>query len=100
MSQENVEVRARAWRNALHASVCDVLEPWATARSCERRAADLLAFNVVRVEEDPAMSVGSSRPSRIRHSPGSRTGAWTSISSMPPSRCGRSSRRRTGRPPA
>ncbi len=59
MSQENVEVRARAWRNALHASVCDVLEPWAhgtVVRATSRPT--YWAFNVVRVEEDPAMSVG------------------------------------------
>jgi GNAT superfamily N-acetyltransferase len=50
--------RARAWRNALHASVCDVLEPW--AHGTVVRATNLPTywdFNVVRVEEDPAMSV-------------------------------------------
>ena len=57
MSQENVEVRARAWRNALHASVCDVLEPWehgTVVRATSRPT--YWNFNVVRVEEDPAMS--------------------------------------------
>ena len=50
--------RARAWRDALHASVCDVLEPWAhgtVVRATSRPT--YWDFNVVRVEEDPAMSV-------------------------------------------
>ena len=50
--------RARAWRNARHASVCDVLEPWAhgtVVRATSRPT--YWDFNVVRVEEDPAMSV-------------------------------------------
>ena len=53
-----VEARARAWRNALHTSVCDVLEPWAhgtVVRATSRP--NYWDFNVVRVEEDPAMSV-------------------------------------------
>jgi GNAT superfamily N-acetyltransferase len=58
MSRENVEARARAWRNALHAAVCDVLEPWAhgtIVRATSRPT--YWDFNVVRVEEEPAMSV-------------------------------------------
>ena len=54
----DVADRARAWRNALHASVCDVLEPWAhgtVVRATSRPT--YWDFNVVRVEEDPAMSV-------------------------------------------
>jgi GNAT superfamily N-acetyltransferase len=50
--------RARAWRDALHASVCDVFEPWAhgtVVRATSRPT--YWDFNVVRVEEDPAMSV-------------------------------------------
>ena len=49
--------RARTWRDALHASVCDVLEPWAhgtVVRATSRPT--YWDFNVVRVEEDPAMS--------------------------------------------
>jgi GNAT superfamily N-acetyltransferase len=48
--------RARAWRHALHAAVCDVLRPWAhgtVARATHMP--DFFDLNVVRVEEDPAM---------------------------------------------
>src|SRR4051812_11314162 len=51
------EARARAWHHASHAAVCDVLEPWAhgtVARAA--RYPSYYDFNVVRVEEDPAMS--------------------------------------------
>ena len=50
--------RARHRRNALHASVCDLLEPW--THGTVVRATNhptLWDFNVVRVEEEPAMSV-------------------------------------------
>ena len=50
--------RARDWRHAAHAAVCDVLEPWAhgtVARAT--RYPSYYDFNVVRVERDPAMSV-------------------------------------------
>jgi len=53
-----VASRALAWRNAMHAAVCDVLEPWAhgtVARAT--RLATYYDFNLVRVEEDPAMGV-------------------------------------------
>lgn len=52
-----VAARARAWRNAVHASVCDVLEPWShgtVVRATSRPT--YWDFNAVRVEEDPAMS--------------------------------------------
>ena len=58
-SGENpVADRARAWRHAAHAAVCDVLEPWASrhGRACDPLPA-YYDFNVVRVEDDPAMSV-------------------------------------------
>jgi ribosomal protein S18 acetylase RimI-like enzyme len=51
--------RARAWRSAGLASVCDVLEPWehgTVARTT--RFPDYWDFNVVRVEDRPGMSVG------------------------------------------
>ena len=58
-SGENpVADRARAWRHAAHAAVCDRIEPW--AHGTIARATQLPAyydFNVVRVEDDPAMSV-------------------------------------------
>jgi len=49
--------RARAWHHARHA-VCDVVEPWAhgtVARAT--RYPDVYDLNVVRVEDDAAMSV-------------------------------------------
>ena len=50
--------RARAWHHAGHAAVCDVLEPWAHGTVVRAtRYPSYFAFNVVRVEEDPAMSV-------------------------------------------
>jgi GNAT superfamily N-acetyltransferase len=58
LPDDDVAVRARAWRDALHGSVCDVLEPWAhgtVVRATSRPT--YWDFNVVRVEEDPGMSV-------------------------------------------
>jgi GNAT superfamily N-acetyltransferase len=50
--------RARAWHHAAHAAVCDVLEPWAHGTVVRAtRYPSYFDFNVVRVEEDPAMSV-------------------------------------------
>ena len=58
LSDDDAAARARAWRDAAHAAVCDVLEPWShgtVVRATSRPS--YWAFNVVRVEEDPAMSV-------------------------------------------
>jgi len=50
--------RGRAWYHAAHAAVCDVLEPWAHGTVVRAtRYPSYYDFNVVRVEEDPAMSV-------------------------------------------
>jgi GNAT superfamily N-acetyltransferase len=50
--------RARAWYHAAHAAVCDVLEPWAHGTVVRAtRYPSYYDLNVVRVEEDPAMSV-------------------------------------------
>ena len=50
--------RARAWHHATHAAVCDVLEPWAHGTVVRAtRYPSYFTFNLVRVEEDPAMSV-------------------------------------------
>jgi ribosomal protein S18 acetylase RimI-like enzyme len=57
-SAGDVAARARAWRAATHAAVCDVLEPWAhgtVARAT--RYPRYFDFNVVRVEDDPAMDM-------------------------------------------
>jgi GNAT superfamily N-acetyltransferase len=54
----DVAARARAWRHATHAAVCDVLEPWAhgtVARAT--RYPGYYDFNVVRVEDDAALGV-------------------------------------------
>jgi GNAT superfamily N-acetyltransferase len=57
-SDDGAAARARVWRDALHASVCDVLEPWAHGRVVRATSRPTYwDFNVVRVEEDPSMSV-------------------------------------------
>jgi GNAT superfamily N-acetyltransferase len=56
--EDGAEARARAWHHAAHASVCDVLQPWAHGTVVRAsRYPSYYDFNVVRVEEDPAMSV-------------------------------------------
>jgi GNAT superfamily N-acetyltransferase len=53
-----VAARARAWRNAGQAAVCDVLEQWAHGTVVRAtRYPSYFDLNVVRVEECPAMSV-------------------------------------------
>jgi GNAT superfamily N-acetyltransferase len=56
--QDDLASRARAWRDAAYAAVCDVLEPWdhgTVARATHYPG--YYDFNVVRVEDDPAMSI-------------------------------------------
>jgi ribosomal protein S18 acetylase RimI-like enzyme len=58
LGNRDAAARARACRDAAHEAVCDVLEPWAhgtVARAT--RHPSYFDFNVVRVEDDPAMSV-------------------------------------------
>ena len=56
--QDDVATRARAWHHAAHAAVCDILEPWAHGTVVRAtRYPSYYDFNVVRVEDDPAMSV-------------------------------------------
>jgi ribosomal protein S18 acetylase RimI-like enzyme len=53
-----VAARARAWRTAALAAVCDVMEPWAhgtVARAS--RYPNYFDFNLVRVEDGPGMGV-------------------------------------------
>lgn len=57
-SESELAARALAWRRRSLAAVCDVIEPWAhgtVARAT--RYPDYFDFNVVVVEDDPAMSV-------------------------------------------
>ena len=50
--------RARAWHHARHAAVCDVARPWAHGTVVRAtRYPSYYDFNLVRVEDDPAMSV-------------------------------------------
>jgi ribosomal protein S18 acetylase RimI-like enzyme len=54
----DVAARARAWRSAAIAAVCDVIEPWehgTIARAT--RYPNYFDFNLVRVEHDPGMGV-------------------------------------------
>jgi ribosomal protein S18 acetylase RimI-like enzyme len=54
----DVAARARACRNATQAAICDVVEPWAHGTIVRAtRHPSYWDFNLVRVEEDPAMSV-------------------------------------------
>jgi ribosomal protein S18 acetylase RimI-like enzyme len=54
----DVAARARDWHHATHAAVCDVFEPWAHGTVVRAsRYPSYYDFNVVRVEEDPAMGV-------------------------------------------
>jgi GNAT superfamily N-acetyltransferase len=53
-----VAARALAWHHGAHAAVCDVLEPWAHGTIVRAtRYPSYFDFNVVRVEDDPSMSV-------------------------------------------
>ena len=53
-----VAARACDWHHAAQAAVCDVVEPWAHGTVVRAtRYPSYFDFNVVRVEEDPAMSV-------------------------------------------
>jgi ribosomal protein S18 acetylase RimI-like enzyme len=57
-SQDGAAARARAWNHDRHKAVCDVLEPWdhgTVARAT--RYPNYFHYNVVRVEDDPGMSV-------------------------------------------
>ena len=50
--------RARAWRDAVHRAVCDVVEPWEHGTVVRAtRYPSYYGFNVVRVEDDPGMTV-------------------------------------------
>jgi GNAT superfamily N-acetyltransferase len=58
LRDRDAAARTRAWRRAAHAAVCDVLEPWAHGTVVRAtRYPSYFDLNVVRVEEDPAMSV-------------------------------------------
>ena len=53
----NAAARARGWRHARQAAVCDVLEPWAHGTVVRAtRYPSYYDFNLVRVEEDPQMT--------------------------------------------
>ena len=55
---DDLASRARAWHHAGHAAVCDIVEPWAHGTIVRATPyPSYYDFNVVRVEEDPAMSV-------------------------------------------
>jgi ribosomal protein S18 acetylase RimI-like enzyme len=54
----DLAARARAWRDAGHAAVCDVLEPWGHGTVVRAtRYPSYFDFNLVRVEEDPGMGL-------------------------------------------
>jgi GNAT superfamily N-acetyltransferase len=58
LSSDDLADRARAWHHSGQAATCDVLEPWAHGTVVRAtRYPHYYDFNVVRVEEDPRMSV-------------------------------------------
>jgi ribosomal protein S18 acetylase RimI-like enzyme len=58
VSDNDVAARARACRNATHAAVCDVIEPWEHGTVVRAtRHPNYYDFNVVRVEDRPEMDV-------------------------------------------
>jgi ribosomal protein S18 acetylase RimI-like enzyme len=57
-SNADIEARARAWRDGAHAAVCDVIVPWAHGTIVRAtRHPTYYDYNLVRVEDDPGMSV-------------------------------------------
>jgi ribosomal protein S18 acetylase RimI-like enzyme len=57
-SNNELEARARAWRHGAHAAVCDVIKPWAHGTVVRAtRYPSYFDYNLVRVEEDPAMNL-------------------------------------------
>ncbi len=55
---DEVALRARDWHHSAHAAVCDVIEPWAHGTVVRAtRYPSYYDFNLVRVEDDPGMSV-------------------------------------------
>lgn len=53
----SVGARACAWRHSSIEAVCDVVEPWAHGTVLKAtRYADYYEYNLVRVEDDPALS--------------------------------------------
>jgi len=58
VTNRDLAERARAWHHAAHRAVCDVIEPWAYGTVVRAtRYPTYWNFNVVRVEEDPKLSV-------------------------------------------
>ena len=75
----DLAARARAWRTAQHAAVCDLVEPWAHGTVVRASAyPSYWEFNLVRVEDNPAMTAEELARSRTKRSPGSPTGGSTS----------------------
>jgi ribosomal protein S18 acetylase RimI-like enzyme len=57
-SSRDASARARAWHHARHAAVCDVIRPWAHGTVLRAtRYPGYYDLNLVRVEDDPAMTV-------------------------------------------
>ncbi len=55
---EDATPRVRAWRNRMHAVLCDAVEPWEHGTIVRASAyPDYFQLNVVRVERDPGLGV-------------------------------------------
>jgi GNAT superfamily N-acetyltransferase len=58
MVEPPIEARARTWWHETHAAVCDALEPWQHGTIVRASRYPIYwDFNLVRVEDDPGMSV-------------------------------------------
>ncbi len=58
IAEGSYAARARDWRNAMHAAVCDVIEPWAHGTIARAgRYPTYYDFNVLRVEDDVALEL-------------------------------------------
>jgi GNAT superfamily N-acetyltransferase len=58
VTDPDAAARARAWHHGWHAAVCDVIEPWAHGTVVRAtRYPSYYDLNVVRVQDDPGMTV-------------------------------------------
>jgi GNAT superfamily N-acetyltransferase len=58
MSEDDTAARGRAWRHGAHTAICDVIEPWEHGTVVRAsRYPSYYDFNLVRVEDEPGLSV-------------------------------------------
>ncbi|MGA2928949.1 MAG: hypothetical protein ABSG43_23740, partial [Solirubrobacteraceae bacterium] len=78
-SAREVANRVRTWHHAEQSAVCDVLKPWAHGTILHTTGyPNYFAYNLVRVERDPGMSVEELASFANDASPATRIDASTS----------------------